>query len=139
MARGDHIKVRRCRGLYSHHGIDMGDGTVIHFSGEPCHRRDARVCRVRLEEFLAGGRLSIVRHHGVERSPEDVAAQQLRTPGHQVQDRTRPEQASPPRPADSGQCRRRIAGIAVARVRGAQIHRTIVWISRRREMRGAIN
>ena len=74
MARGDHIKVRRCRGLYSHHGIDMGDGTVIHFSGEPCHRRDARVCRVRLEEFLAGGRLSIVRHHGVERSPEDVAA-----------------------------------------------------------------
>ncbi|HRT20579.1 MAG TPA: lecithin retinol acyltransferase family protein, partial [Candidatus Hydrogenedentes bacterium] len=36
MARGDHIKVRRF--LYSHHGIDCGDGTVIHYTGSPLHR-----------------------------------------------------------------------------------------------------
>jgi hypothetical protein len=32
MSRGDHVFVRRGR-RYSHHGIDCGDGTVIHFSG----------------------------------------------------------------------------------------------------------
>ena len=30
MARGDHVFVRRGR-RYTHHGIDCGDGTVIHF------------------------------------------------------------------------------------------------------------
>lgn len=74
MARGDHIKVRRWHGLYSHHGIDMGDGTVIHFSGEPCRRADARVCRETLEVFLNGGRLSIVSHPDTHRSREEVAS-----------------------------------------------------------------
>lgn len=74
MARGDHIKVRRCNGLYSHHGIDMGDGTVIHFSGEPCRRRDARICRATLDEFLAGGRLVIAQHDGPLRPVEMVVA-----------------------------------------------------------------
>lgn len=31
MARGDHVKVDR--GLYYHHGIDTGHGTVIHYHG----------------------------------------------------------------------------------------------------------
>ena len=34
MARGDHIMVPRLGGLFTHHGIDCGDGTVIHFTGE---------------------------------------------------------------------------------------------------------
>lgn len=68
MARGEHIKVKRCRGLYSHHGIDMGDGTVIHFSGEPLHRQNARICRVSLREFLAGGTLELVRHREAGRT-----------------------------------------------------------------------
>ncbi len=44
MARGDHIRVYRT--LYWHHGIDAGDGTVIHLSGEPGRSRTARVQRV---------------------------------------------------------------------------------------------
>lgn len=32
MSRGDHVYVRRRR-HYSHHGIDCGDGTVIHYVG----------------------------------------------------------------------------------------------------------
>ena len=34
MAKGDHLYVQRKGGLYAHHGIDCGDGTVIHYSGE---------------------------------------------------------------------------------------------------------
>jgi hypothetical protein len=43
MAVGDHISVVRCG--YSHHGIDGDDGTVIHLTGEPFAKRDARVRR----------------------------------------------------------------------------------------------
>jgi hypothetical protein len=74
MARGDHIKVTRRNGLYSHHGIDMGDGTVIHFSGEPFQREKATICRVSMVEFLAGGRLVVVNYRGGVLTPEEVAA-----------------------------------------------------------------
>ncbi|MBI2433143.1 MAG: lecithin retinol acyltransferase family protein [Candidatus Hydrogenedentes bacterium] len=60
MALGDHLKVWRKRWLYSHHGIDMGDGTVIHLCGEPFRRGAAQVCRVPLEEFLEGGEAIVV-------------------------------------------------------------------------------
>lgn len=55
MAAGDHIKAKRAGGLYYHHGIDMGDGSVIHFAGEPLRRQSAEVCRTSLEDFLHGG------------------------------------------------------------------------------------
>lgn len=32
MAKGDHIYIN-C-GAYTHHGIDCGDGTAIHYTGE---------------------------------------------------------------------------------------------------------
>lgn len=54
MSRGDHVYVRR-RGLvshYSHHGIDCGDGTVIHYAAEPGGRR--RIERTSVAEFAAG-------------------------------------------------------------------------------------
>lgn len=69
MAKGDHIRVRR-RG-YWHHGIDCGDGSVIHLAGEPLRRRDARVTRTSAEEFSRGGRVEIV-HHAVSCEPELV-------------------------------------------------------------------
>lgn len=56
MGRADHIYVSR--GIYTHHGIDAGDGTVIHFSGEPKGNRDADIKRSTLTEFLSGGTLS---------------------------------------------------------------------------------
>ncbi|AZB71975.1 lecithin retinol acyltransferase family protein [Synechococcus elongatus] len=31
MAQGDHLVVDRRGGLYTHHGIDIGDGTVVHY------------------------------------------------------------------------------------------------------------
>jgi len=74
MARGDHIKVRRWGGVYTHHGIDMGDGTVIHLSGEPLRARHACVCRTDMALFLAGGRARVVAYPPGARSADEVIA-----------------------------------------------------------------
>lgn len=58
MAKGDHIRVKR--GLYYHHGIDCGDGTVVHYNGSPLRRRDAAVARTPVELFSRGGSVEIV-------------------------------------------------------------------------------
>ncbi len=73
MARGDHIKVRRWAGLYAHHGIDMGDGTVIHLDGEPFRSRRSQVRRTSMADFLAGGRPRVVVHPGGALSGETTA------------------------------------------------------------------
>ncbi len=73
MARGDHIKVRRWGGLYAHHGIDMGDGTVIHLDGEPLNVHRARVRRTDMNTFLKGGKLRVVKHQSPSRSGEEAA------------------------------------------------------------------
>jgi hypothetical protein len=52
MARADHVYVSR--GLYTHHGIDAGDGTVIHFTGEPGSKKNACIARSSSEQFLQG-------------------------------------------------------------------------------------
>ena len=71
MSRGDHLFVVRPQ-LYSHHGIDCGDGTVIHFSGEPGKSKtSARIARATLEEFLDGGHL-LVRRYGKRRDPDST-------------------------------------------------------------------
>ena len=65
-------------GLYSHHGIDLGDGTVVHLSGEPLRRHAARVCRTSLEDFLQGGKPEVVRHADTDtRPPDEVVATAL--------------------------------------------------------------
>ena len=61
MARGDHI--RAYRKLYWHHGIDIGDGTVIHLAGEPGHSTGALVLRSSMTEFLRGNVAETVIHH----------------------------------------------------------------------------
>jgi len=62
MAKGDHITVKRMGGVYTHHGIDMGDGTVIHYSGELFNIKDAHVCRVPLEEFCKGEKHTVIKY-----------------------------------------------------------------------------
>jgi Lecithin retinol acyltransferase len=60
MTRGDHIFVRRFG--YTHHGIYLGDGTVIGYSGEPWRKCDARIGRTSVEEFARGGRVDVRRY-----------------------------------------------------------------------------
>lgn len=38
MARGDHLYYFRACGTYSHHGIDCGDGHVIHYDSSPLRK-----------------------------------------------------------------------------------------------------
>jgi len=57
LIRGDHIYVRRGGLLYSHHGIYVGEGTVINFKGEDKEKRDPVVILTGIENFLSGGTL----------------------------------------------------------------------------------
>ncbi|MFP4499723.1 MAG: lecithin retinol acyltransferase family protein [Candidatus Hydrogenedentota bacterium] len=77
MALGDHIRVKRWRGFYYHHGIDMGDGTVVHLSGEPLRVHLACVCQVPMEEFQDGGVIEVVPHEEADREPAAVVAEAL--------------------------------------------------------------
>ncbi len=68
MARGDHIFVH-CLG-YSHHGIDLGNGRVIHFDFHPwqsltrklAKTREPKICEADISEF-AQGRPLVVRNY----------------------------------------------------------------------------
>jgi hypothetical protein len=98
MARADHIRVRFCwKGLvpYWHHGIDMGDGTVIHFtSGLPLNASatdtsttatqaeaatdgerlaEMKIRRTSMQEFHWGNKIEVVKHPST--LDEDVVAQ----------------------------------------------------------------
>lgn len=55
MAKGDHIYVWRLG--YTHHGIDCGDGTVIHFTGEPLRKTASSIERTPMAEFGKGSRV----------------------------------------------------------------------------------
>lgn len=48
MAAADHLQTPRQHGLFNHHGIDLGDGTVAHYL------EGREILRSRLEEFSRG-------------------------------------------------------------------------------------
>jgi len=58
MAQGDHLRVQRYG--YWHHGIDCGDGTVIHYVGEEAEKRNAVLRRTPVEMFTRGGVADLV-------------------------------------------------------------------------------
>ena len=66
MARGDRLAVeRRFAGstvTYTHHGIDLGDGTVVHARPDDPERifDGGRVARTSLGEFAAGVAIRVV-------------------------------------------------------------------------------
>ncbi|MBF0502816.1 MAG: lecithin retinol acyltransferase family protein [Candidatus Riflebacteria bacterium] len=66
--RGDHIKVHR--GTYEHHGIFLGNGKVIHFSGEIASKSNAEVRYDSVETFKNGGDIEVVEHE--DHDPEQT-------------------------------------------------------------------
>ena len=70
MARGDHIYVER--GGYTHHGVDQGEGTVIHRAG-PNGKISAAVRRATMQEFAKGGVVK-VRRYGRRFSPDEAVS-----------------------------------------------------------------
>ena len=63
MAAADHLQVPRQHGLFNHHGIDLGDGTVAHYL------EGRAILRSPLEEFSRGQPLSVVGYN-----PDDCSA-----------------------------------------------------------------
>jgi hypothetical protein len=60
MSRGDHIKVRRLG--YTLHGVHVGDGNVIHYSGLAERLAGGPVEVVPKERFARGGRVQVLEH-----------------------------------------------------------------------------
>ena len=58
MAAADHLEVPRQHGLFNHHGIDLGDGTVAHYL------EGREILRSPLEEFSRGQPLRVISHPG---------------------------------------------------------------------------
>ncbi len=56
MAAADHLRVPRQHGLFLHHGIDLGDGTVAHYL------EGREILRSGLDDFSQGQPLSTVEH-----------------------------------------------------------------------------
>lgn len=56
MAKGDHVMVSR--GIYRHHGIDMGDGNVVHYTSNSLN---AEVKQDTIASFAAGAEVHVVK------------------------------------------------------------------------------
>jgi len=74
MARGDHIKVRR--GLYTHHGVDLGGGRVAHYSGLADGLRGGPVEIVGRQRFARNRAVHIV-HHDRRLDPDQIVERAL--------------------------------------------------------------
>ncbi len=57
MVAADHLQVPRQHGLFHHHGIDLGDGTVAHYL------EGREILRSTLEEFCRGEVFSVITHN----------------------------------------------------------------------------
>ncbi len=79
MARGDHLYVDRLGGIYSHHAIDCGDGTVIHYWPDD-FLFTSSVKRTTLGEFAEGGPVR-VRSYTECDPPETVVNRAVSTLG----------------------------------------------------------
>lgn len=60
MAYGDHIYVTRPG--YTHHGIDCGDGTVIHYDGGLWEQENAEIKHTSLEVFAHGQDIQVMKY-----------------------------------------------------------------------------
>jgi hypothetical protein len=66
MAAADHLQVPRQHGLFNHHGIDLGDGTVAHYL------EGRAILRSPLTEFSRGETVATVSYDPADISPPGV-------------------------------------------------------------------
>jgi hypothetical protein len=89
MAQGDRLRAkRRLAGLpvcYGHHGIDLGDGTVVHARPDDMTRLfgGGRVVRTSLAEFAAGEAVEIVSDPPAVFPPAEIVARAVRHVGRE--------------------------------------------------------
>lgn len=83
MARGDRLAVvRRLAGAavpYTHHGIDVGDGTVVHARPDDPERLfgGGRVVRTTLAEFAEGAEVRVIHDPPARHPPEEIVERAL--------------------------------------------------------------
>jgi hypothetical protein len=83
MARGDRLAAeRRFAGstvTYTHHGIDVGDGTVVHARPDDPERifDGGRVARTSAAEFAAGAPIRVITDPPPLYAPDEIAARAL--------------------------------------------------------------
>tara|TARA_B100000700_G_C14902270_1_gene787967 strand:- start:150 stop:809 length:660 start_codon:yes stop_codon:yes gene_type:complete len=56
MTAADHLEVPRQHGLFNHHGIDLGDGTIAHYL------EGREILRSSIEDFSNGSEITIINH-----------------------------------------------------------------------------
>ena len=67
MPKGDHVYVDR--GMYTHHGINCGDGTVIHYEGK---FGIGKITRISCKKFADGKDVYIRRCYCYKFSPDEI-------------------------------------------------------------------
>jgi hypothetical protein len=72
MSKGDHIRVQRYLGFIYHHGIDMGDGTVVHFRKDNSGNKSI-VDRTSMANFAKGDMVETVQYQSSD-SPNVVVS-----------------------------------------------------------------
>lgn len=70
MARGEHIFIDHH--VFTHHGIDCGDGTVIHHTGGLLQKFDAVIARTSLDTFASGKQIFVQGYSSSHASPDIV-------------------------------------------------------------------
>jgi len=62
--KGQHLYIKKASGTYTHHGLGVGDGYVIHYSGLADDLTlVGEVEEVTLEEFSQGKEIHVKQHH----------------------------------------------------------------------------
>jgi hypothetical protein len=74
--QGDHVKTARTG--YEHHGIYVGNGEVIHYSGDKANKRGATIRRDTIEKFAQGRAVEVVSYGQRLRGTEAVRRAETR-------------------------------------------------------------
>lgn len=69
---GDHLISQRINGLYTHHGIYIGNGKVIHYAGLSGNSSTNSVSMASLSEFANGNLVQIQPHPHAKYSPTQI-------------------------------------------------------------------
>ena len=70
MAKGDHLRVWRV--FYYHNGIDVGDGTVIHFVKSKINKFDGEIGQTSIQEFASGNDVDVYSGYPSDYSPDEI-------------------------------------------------------------------
>jgi hypothetical protein len=70
--RGDHVYVKRLG--YTHHGVEVDDRQIVHFTGSPGSKRGAAIRRTAIEEFTGPRGKLRYRRYGCQLSADEAVA-----------------------------------------------------------------